>query len=483
MKKLFATLLSVMTFSQLAYAYPAANMDEGYLYWSQRYSLENVSPLLCLSDSAASLNRLLSRQSLNTDIAVELEANCGELMFMAGVLPEMSKNMNQSTRGFFRDNYGIAMYLSGLNPLKQGLYHKSGWWLLSYPVALKYGLRIDENVDERQDPVRASEAAYHYYTDLYKQFKDEDLTILAFVTSPIEAKSAQADMAAGRALSTKHEKLLVEIKSLRESFNWLIERMPFTVTVENEALKTLEIERDIQLAILLDELEIGLDDFMRYNPMVTGNVVPANYGGSVLLPAKDLEKFRKDSVEYKSVMFRDEEVANLWDLRERIKKNVPDPRTSRQVVYRVKSGDNLGKISERYSVSISKIKTWNSLRTDVIYIGQKLTVFQPKSAGVKSEPKTTTQVSSVSNTPVKSAPPKKKTVQEEVPKDEPKSVQKMTSNPNDYLYYTVKSGDTMYGIARGYPGVSAENIMAWNNASTNIQVGQKLKIKKSEIRK
>ena len=295
MKKLFATILTVMTFSQLVWAYPAANMDEGYLYWSQRYSLENVSPLLCLSDSAASLNQYLTQQSLNTDIADELEANCSELMFMAGVLPEMSKNMNENTRSFFKSNYGIAMYLSGLNPLKQGQYHKSGWWLLSYPVALKYGLRIDENVDERQDPVRASEAAYHYYTDLYAQFNAEDLTILAFVTSPIEAEAAKADLEAGRALSVKHERLLVEIKSLKESFNWLIKRMPFTVTVENEPLKTLEIERDIQLAILLEQLEIGLDDFMRYNPMVTGNVVPANYGGSVVLPVSSLEKFVKES--------------------------------------------------------------------------------------------------------------------------------------------------------------------------------------------
>ena len=483
MKKLFATLLFVLTFSQLAWAYPAANMDEGYLYWSQRYSLENVSPLLCLSDSAASLNSFLLKQSLNTDIAEELESNCGELMFMAGVLPEMSKNMNENTRGFFRENYGIAMYLSGLNPLKQGQYHKSGWWLLSYPVALKYGLHIDANVDERQDPVRASEAAYNYYSDLHDQFKDEDLTILAFVTSPIEARSAQNDMIAGRALSAKHLKLLVEIKSLRESFNWLIERMPFTVTVENEPLKTLEIERDIQIAILLDELEIGLDDFMRYNPMVTGNVVPANYGGSVVLPVSSLEKFKKDSVEYKSVMFKDEEVANLWDLRERIKKNVPDPRTSRQVVYRVKSGDNLGRISESFGVSISKIKGWNNLRTDVIYIGQKLTVFQPKTTAVKGSTSSNTKVANVTGAQAKPAIQQKKTVQEDVPKDEPKSTHRQTSSPNDFLIYTVKSGDTMYGIAKGYPGVSADNIMVWNKASTNIQVGQKLKIKKSEIRK
>lgn len=468
-----------MTFSQLAWAYPAANIDEGYLYWSQRYRLENASPLLCLSDSASSLRIFLTSRDLNTDVAEELEVNCNELMFMAGVLPEMSKSMNTETRGFFRTNYGIAMFLSGLNPLKQGQYHRSGWWLLSYPVALKYGLRIDENVDERQDPVRASQAAQKYYTDLYQEFQDEDLTILAFVTSPIEAKSAQEAIDQGEELSLKHKNLLTEIKSLRESFNWLIKRMPFTVTVENETLQTLTIERDIQVAILLDELEIGIDDFMRYNPMVTGSVIPANYGRSVLLPKSHLESFNKDSVEYKSVMFKDEEVAMLWDLRERIKKNIPDPRTSRQVVYRVKSGDNLGLISERYGVSIKQLKTWNNLRTDVIYIGQKLTVFQSKTT---SQPKAVAQVAE------SHVPPTKAKVKENPEKVSPveapqKKTTQKTTLPEEYILYTVKNGDTMYGIARGFPGVSADNIMEWNNASTTIQIGQQLKIKKSEIRK
>ncbi|MCT4625258.1 MAG: LysM peptidoglycan-binding domain-containing protein [Schleiferiaceae bacterium] len=465
MKKLFTTTICSAMLGFQALAFPAANIDEGYLYWSQRYSLENASPSLCLADSASSLHNFLLKSNLHTDVAVELENNCNELMFMAGVLPEMSKNMNQTTRDFFKYNYGIAMHLSGLNPLKHGQYHRSGWWMLSYPVALKYGLRIDEYVDERHDPVRASEAAYKYYLDLQEEFKNEDLTVLAFVTSPIEAKEAKLNIEKGNTLSEEHEQLLTEIKSLRASFNWLIQRMPFTVTVENKELKELDLERDVQLSILLEELGIGEDDFMRYNPMITGDVVPGDYGRSIVLPEENFTKYNRDSIEYKSVMHHDEEIAELWEKRERIKKDIPDPRTHQVVYHKVKSGDNLGLISERYGVSIKSLKSWNSMRTDVIYIGQKLTVYH------KAKPKNNTS----SVTKVASQPKKKI----ELPQDRPKST---LSKSDEVVIYTVKNGDTMWSIARSYPGVSADNIMDWNNASTNIQVGQKLKIKKSEIR-
>jgi membrane-bound lytic murein transglycosylase D len=181
-------------------------------------------------------------------------------------------------------------------------------------------------------------------------------------------------------------------------------------------------------------------------------------------------------------MFRDEEQANLWELRERIKKNVPDPRTSRQFVYRVKSGDNLGSISGQFGVSVAKIKTWNNLRTDVIYIGQKLTVFQETTSAQTNAAKKSTAIATA-NAPSHVPEQQIKTVQEEIPKDESVSQQKESVNLNDYLTYTVKSGETLYGIARSFPGVSAENIMEWNNASADLKVGQKLKIKKSEIRK
>ena len=45
------------------------------------------------------------------------------------------------------------------------------------------------------------------------------------------------------------------------------------------------------------------------------------------------------------------------------------------VVYRVRSGDNLYNIARKYGVSVSKIKSWNNLKSDMLQIGQRLIIY------------------------------------------------------------------------------------------------------------
>ena len=52
-------------------------------------------------------------------------------------------------------------------------------------------------------------------------------------------------------------------------------------------------------------------------------------------------------------------------------------------------------------------------------------------------------------------------------------------DPNaEYTIYTVQSGDSLYQIAKKFPGVSAQNIMDFNGIGSNIRPGMKLKIPK-----
>lgn len=45
-----------------------------------------------------------------------------------------------------------------------------------------------------------------------------------------------------------------------------------------------------------------------------------------------------------------------------------------ETIYRVKSGDTLGKIARKYGVTVRQIKTWNGLKSDMIRIGQRLKI-------------------------------------------------------------------------------------------------------------
>ena len=70
-------------------------------------------------------------------------------------------------------------------------------------------------------------------------------------------------------------------------------------------------------------------------------------------------------------------------------KEVSEPQ---RFLYTVKSGDTLATIAARFNVPISDLKLWNSKVTDVIYVGERLTVFpakgkMPADAVVKVNPK------------------------------------------------------------------------------------------------
>jgi peptidoglycan DL-endopeptidase LytE len=49
--------------------------------------------------------------------------------------------------------------------------------------------------------------------------------------------------------------------------------------------------------------------------------------------------------------------------------------------YTVQSGDTLSHIAMRYDVSVSQIKSWNGLTSDMIYVGQKLSISSPTQTG------------------------------------------------------------------------------------------------------
>jgi peptidoglycan lytic transglycosylase D len=114
------------------------------------------------------------------------------------------------------------------------------------------------------------------------------------------------------------------------------------------------------------------------------------------------------------------------------------PKTSANVnYYRVKKGDTIGEIAELYKVSTSNIRRWNSLRGNVIYAGKTLKIY--------------------SNADIN---------------DLPESV-----DSNSEYVHSVERGETLYGIAQKYH-TSVEKLKEINNIRGNrIDAGQKIKIK------
>jgi membrane-bound lytic murein transglycosylase D len=144
---------------------------------------------------------------------------------------------------------------------------------------------------------------------------------------------------------------------------------------------------------------------------------------------------------------------------------MPDPSTHEAITYTVRSGDYLGRISATLGVKVSDLQKWNRIKENTIYPGQKLTVWVP------SEKRESTLVAATA--------PNKPTEVPEPAADAPKK--EVLALAGEYITYEVKPGDTLWGIANKFPGVSAENIKTWNKVDALIKAGERLKINTQTI--
>lgn len=103
------------------------------------------------------------------------------------------------------------------------------------------------------------------------------------------------------------------------------------------------------------------------------------------------------------------------------------------IIYVVKSGDSLYSISKKYGITVNDLRKYNNLSSDLLSIGQQLKIPNSGSGGNGSV-------------------------------------------SDDTLIYIVKSGDTLYSIAKKY-NMSVDNLKKINNlSSNNLSVGQPIKI-------
>lgn len=114
------------------------------------------------------------------------------------------------------------------------------------------------------------------------------------------------------------------------------------------------------------------------------------------------------------------------------------------VTHTVEPRETLFSISKRYGVSIAELKRWNNLEGNTLEVGQRLTVFPDDRASDPSGNSLVVDGSARQNT-----------------------------------YYVVKSGDSLYEIAREH-NMSVEELKSLNDLTSNtIQVGQRLTVRQT----
>lgn len=163
---------------------------------------------------------------------------------------------------------------------------------------------------------------------------------------------------------------------------------------------------------------------------------------------------------------------------------VPEPTpTPGEIAYTVKKGDSLYAIARRYNTTVDEIKRLNNLSSNNLSIGQKLYINENSNIPDSSAPIKTTYTVQRGDTLYGIAN------RYGVSVDDIKRANNLSSNmlsigqvltipgastPNQT--YTVQRGDTLYGIAMRY-GTTVDRIKSLNNLNSNtLSIGQKLLI-------
>ncbi len=137
------------------------------------------------------------------------------------------------------------------------------------------------------------------------------------------------------------------------------------------------------------------------------------------------------------------------DSKEVVKMELAQSPELKQIQYTVQKGDNLSNIAKKFGATVENLKVWNGLSSTAIALGSELIV-------AKDEIAITTNAVAVSAFKVKN------------------SLKSTVKDANDYY---VKKGDSLFSIAKKYPGISVSDIKKWNGIKDeNIKPGMKLKI-------
>jgi LysM repeat protein/lysophospholipase L1-like esterase len=158
------------------------------------------------------------------------------------------------------------------------------------------------------------------------------------------------------------------------------------------------------------------------------------------------------------------------------------------VYHKVWRGQTIFSVASYYGVTAYQIRVWNRLRNNYLWIGQLLKIYAPFKVPVENKPVSNINKDSLNNiphpvTPKPNPTPPPKNTPNPAPTVTPKPkistppVKPAAPNIPKAIYYKVKSGETLFGIAKKF-GTSTTAIQKLNGLrSTLIKPGQVLRVK------
>ncbi|MFN7779749.1 MAG: transglycosylase SLT domain-containing protein [Betaproteobacteria bacterium] len=367
---------------------------------------------------------------------------------------------------------------SAMQPEAVSIAKAAGLWQFIPSTGKFYAL--DQNLwqDQRRDVIASTRAALDYLQKLYDEFGDWHLALAAYNMG--EGGLGRAIARAQRARQpTNYASLRLPaetmdyVPKLQAIKNIVRAPQRYGIVlpeIRNEPyFVVLTKTRDIDLATLARLAEMPLDELRALNPSFNRPVIVGAAQPTILLPAAKAETYLANLAAWEATgqplsswtaitlaqgetieqvarrvgvsperlreanrippRYRPAAGSTLLIPRDETMDEdiapamltaslqlVPLYANTRQVTYRVRQGDTIASVARRWGVSVEDIRTWNDLRSDRLFAGQRLTLTVTRQPAASTSAK-----ASKASKPGKSAQPAKATPTAESTKPAPRA--------------------------------------------------------------
>lgn len=350
-----------------------------------------------------------------------------------------------SDNGLPEDLFYIALIESGFSSSAVSHAAAVGYWQFIRGTGKRYGLEISKMVDERRDPVLATEAAGDYFRGLYSVFGSWYLAMAAYnvgenrILREVKKHETRDFWELARKSRLPKETLnyipkFIAAKLIaRDPAKYGFEGLDYLPPIEFDSIR---LEKPVNMRVMAEKMNYNYEDFKALNPMFKGEIAPLK--GTYVdlrIPVGQTEL---------AIQAASQSVAESVEF-------VADVDTQQ---YKIRRGDNLASIARRYRTTVAYLRDLNDLsRKTRLKVGTRIYVPDRRALSERKDRTAKT----------KSLPPIVVAGSE---------IAKGTTK-----YYVVQSGDNLSTIAKKYKTTVTElaRINKIGRGKT-LRVGMKLRL-------
>lgn len=289
------------------------------------------------------------------------------------------------------DAYNVPMELkylpiieSSLNPQATSPVGAAGLWQFMVGTGKQYGLETNSIVDERRDPIKATWAAARYLKDLYTIYQDWNLVIAAYNCGPGNINKAIRRANGAKDYWAIYNYLPQETRGYVPAFiaanyvmNYYCDHNICPMEAEiPQNTDTVQVNKSLHFEQISDICGISVDQIRSMNPQYKINIIPGDNGPCTLrLPRNYISTF----IDSQDTIYNhraDELFNNRKTVTVETKEIAAKPAKPRAVYHKIRRGQTLSEIAQRYGVSVKELKRWNGLRKSKLTAGKRLRIYK-----------------------------------------------------------------------------------------------------------